>query len=109
MSDDLFKEEFKRFRSSRGEFAADEVIDFENVKRFGASQVTNGVIFLIVTIQFVHMRFCRLVCQICLLLCRHATWLLKNLGYYLLTNGKYSLLHQRQVCVLQERLSRDRD
>lgn len=50
MSDDLFKEEFKRFRSSRGEFAADEVIDFENVQRFGASQVTNGVIFLIITV-----------------------------------------------------------
>eukprot|EP00731_Ephydatia_muelleri_P027395 Em0019g268a len=39
MNEEFGTEEFKRFRSSRGEFAADEVIDFENVQRFGASQI----------------------------------------------------------------------
>ena len=88
MSDDLFKEEFKRFRNSRGEFAAGEVIDFENVEPSGASQVTNNVIsnYIFVYI-WASLLCCSLVCRICLpRLCRHAR-LLKDLGYCPQING----------------------
>ena len=40
MSDDAFKEEFKRFRRAFGEFAPGEVIDFGHAEPVGASQVS---------------------------------------------------------------------
>lgn len=39
MTDDVFKEEFKRFKKSHGEFPVGEIIDFECVESFGASQI----------------------------------------------------------------------
>ena len=43
MSDDLFKEEFKRFRKKLGAFSVGEVIDFTNAESFGANQVMSDV------------------------------------------------------------------